>query len=262
MILQDSVDSTHSKTLIYLVAIDGIAMPAETTTEVGGVDVRVIITDDGYVSADVVERTDALKFIGFNEEEYVVLPTDVPRTVTEVRRDPTVFFDVENAIDGEHYWPSDTYESDGFGHGFHYTDVQRITTIPEPSDDEVTVDIDDYTVEIVAEDGSIEAEVLDEDPKETFGDYVEEIAGGWRNVVETKGDTGGDYDAAIVARASHGSMATGEWFDDLIGDDRIQIRYIGTVGSPYTDGDVPDWADEEWENRAGIFVGDVGESSS
>lgn len=233
-------------------------MPDENTIEIGGVETRVIITDDGYVSADVVERTSALKFVGSSDDEYVVLPTDAPRTLkNSYGDDPSVFFDAADVIDGEHYWPTETYhDSDGFDHGFHYTDIHRITTIPEPSDDELTVSINEYTVAVVAEDGSIEAEVVVEDPKETFGDYVDEIVNSFHNVVETTREVGGDYNAAIVSGSSHGSMSTGTWFDDLVADDRIEIRYIGTVGNALSDGDVPDWADEEWKHRAVIFVGD------
>lgn len=257
-------NSSQTKTLISLYRVNGIVMTAEKTVAVGGVQTRVIVTDDGYASAEIADTQRVFIFEDCSGDT-LTLPTTVEMDIVDaVGDEDKVLFNPEDVVSTSNEgYPPITEESNPQFEGFFYHVAVDVADEPlVPADDEVTVDVGDYTVEIVADNADDRVVVSHVSPQQNdFGDYVDDVAGGWRTVVANDGDGGGDYDAAIVAASSHGSMAAGQWFDDLVSDDRIEIRYIGTVGNADSDRHLPDWADEKWEHRGAIFVGDMETSS-
>ena len=239
---------------------------AEATTEVGGINVRVIVTDDGHAEVHTDEMCNCLEFISSGgKETSVLLPDDVGFAVDDdVPWDKRKLrYNKDDALRVDSYADAGRNEEDF--DSLHYYDVVETGEydVPVQHDGMTTVDVGDYTVEVVADEADNRVDISHVSPQQQndFGDYVEDVAHSWNNVVINDGDGGGDYDAAIVAGSSHGSMAVGQWFDNLVADDRIEIRYIGTVGAADSDRDLPDWADEEWEHRGAIFVGDAETSS-
>lgn len=181
-------------------------MPTEKTVDVGGVAVRLILTDDAYVTAHIDESYESHVFSLRGETETAALPVGTEFAVrTDAGNDTIVYFNDEDNLTDYDPWDAcvNDYDVTYFDSGMYFNEVTVEEFEPIPEDDSVQTEMDGEMITVVADNGVVDA-FIETSRAEQFvekirgwGDAVQN--GLYKAVIDTSGEGADDHHAAIIA---------------------------------------------------------------